>query len=204
MIGVINYGLGNSSSVISAFEEIGIESVLLDNPEQVNDNIKGLVIPGVGSFEEGMNKLDESGWKKWLISNGSSEIPVLGICLGMQLFFDSSEESPGTAGLGLIRGCIGALKPGKEPIPNMGWRRVSVDNDDNVLFRDIDTPKFYHVHSFGLKKINHNSVATIVFNSEIINVAVHFNRIFGIQFHPEKSLNQGLKILDNYYQFCNK
>lgn len=204
MIGIIDYGLGNSLAVVSAFEEIGVESVLLDSPKRLTSDIKGLVIPGVGSFKEGMNKLDKSGWKKWLISNGSQNIPVLGICLGMQLFFDSSEESPDVAGLGLIQGCIEMLKSGIEPIPNMGWRNVSTEKAKNTLFTGIENLSFYHVHSFGLIRTHHTPSATINFNDEIINVAVHSNQIFGVQFHPEKSLKQGLKILDNYYRFCNK
>tara|TARA_Y100001958_G_scaffold16248_1_gene9918 strand:+ start:8533 stop:9144 length:612 start_codon:yes stop_codon:yes gene_type:complete len=203
MIGVINYGLGNSLSVISAFEEIGIECILLDEPSKLLPSVIGLVIPGVGSFKEGINKLEESGWKDWLISNGSLNIPVLGICLGMQLLFESSEESPDVIGLGLIKGNVSRLNSGNEPVPNMGWRRISV-NKINELLLDIENNSFYHVHTFGVKNISRNSIASIFFNLEKINVVVQSNKLFGVQFHPEKSLKQGLKILDNFYKICRK
>ena len=203
MIAIVDYGLGNSLSVISAFEEIGIECILLDEPSKLLPSVIGLVIPGVGSFKEGINKLEESGWKDWLISNGSLNIPVLGICLGMQLLFESSEESPDVIGLGLIKGNVSRLNSGNEPVPNMGWRRISV-NKINELLLDIENNSFYHVHTFGVKNISRNSIASIFFNLEKINVVVQSNKLFGVQFHPEKSLKQGLKILDNFYKICRK
>lgn len=202
MIGIIDYGLGNAYSVQSAFSDIGVKSILLDVPNLLPVEIQGLVIPGVGNFGEGIVKLKKSGWFNFLKDNGTDGVPILGICLGMHMLFSSSEESPLDRGLDLISAEVTKLPQGQIRIPNMGWR--TLDNcSHSVLLKGLTNERFYHVHSYGVTDIGKKGDTKLKINNSEIIVSIRRGNVFGVQFHPEKSLKQGLVLLSNFYTYCN-
>ena len=201
MIGIIDYGLGNAHSVQSAFSEIGVKSILLDAPNKLSVEIQGLVIPGVGNFSVGIEKLKKSGWFNFLKDNGTDGVPILGICLGMQMLFSSSEESSLVRGLDLITAVVTKLPEGKIRIPNMGWRTLD-SSSDSVLLKGLSGEKFYHVHSYGVLDIGKKGDTKLKINNSEIIVSIRRGNVFGVQFHPEKSLKQGLVLLNKFYTYC--
>jgi imidazole glycerol-phosphate synthase subunit HisH len=201
VIGIVDYGLGNSLAVKQAYREIGVKAVLLKNPNDMVNGIKGLVIPGVGSFGEGVSMLKNSSWFEYLKNNGCSGMPILGICLGIQLLFKSSEEDPSIEGIGLISADVLKLPAGRARIPNMGWRIVK-NYGNSQLLNGLSGIKFYHVHSYGFIDNPKEGDSSITVNGLQVIVAVRSKNVFGVQFHPEKSLKQGLSLLRNYYTFC--
>lgn len=195
MIAIIDYGAGNLKNVAKAFEFLGIECVITDNAGIIERADK-LVLPGVGAFGEGMAKLTERGLDKVIKAAVLRGTPLLGICLGMQMLFDSSDEAPGVEGLGLLRGRIRRL-PRVEglKIPHMGWNDITCRGR---LFTGLDKPFVYFVHSYYLEADEKEVVSATTFYGAEIEVAVESGNIFGVQFHPEKSGSEGLKMLSNF------
>lgn len=199
MITVIDTGIGNLASVQRAFSIVGAQTCLSHDAHTLL-NSDGIVLPGVGAFRDGMDSLRQHDLIEPLREAARSGIPILGFCLGMQLLADSSEEFGEYEGLGIIPSRVVALKPGPgERVPNIGWCDVNV-RDGARLFHDVgEHASFYFVHSFYMECENPSHVAaTIRFGSKNVTVAIEHNNIFGLQCHPEKSQDEGLKVLEQF------
>lgn len=197
MIAIVDYGVGNLFSLKSSFEAIGAD-ITVTNDEKEIKNAEKLVLPGVGAFEDAAKKLRESGLDKVVISEAKKGKPLLGICLGMQLLLDKSYEFGEYEGLGLIPG---EIRPISEmisenlKIPQIGWNALKLKGEKAPIFKYIKDGDFvYFVHSYHGTNCEKNTIATTEYGAEL-TAAVSSGRIFGCQFHPEKSGKVGLSIL---------
>ena len=198
MIAILDYDAGNLRSVEKAFASIGKESVITRDRQEVRRAEK-LVLPGVGSFGAAMGQLKKYEIDRMLKEAVEEGKPVLGICLGLQLLFDGSEESEGIEGLRLLEGSI--LKIPKEEglkIPHIGWNSLTLKNNGR-LFRGVEgNPYVYFVHSYYLKAKDEGIVTTAAEYGVSIHASVECGNLFACQFHPEKSSSIGLQILSNF------
>lgn len=200
MIVVIDYGMGNIASILNMFKRIGYRDVLFSNdPKQIESATK-LLLPGVGAFDNGINSLKESGLIPLLNKRAlEHKIPVLGICLGMQLLTRRSEEGE-QRGLGWISADTRKFNFMDNPnlkIPHMGWNYITVKKESPLLTSSVRS-KYYFVHSYYVKCDNPNDViATCNYGFEFDCIIQHDN-IFGAQFHPEKSHKFGMELLYNF------
>lgn len=198
MIAIIDYDAGNIKSVQKAFEYVG-EDVLLTRDASKILSADKVVLPGVGSFGDAMQKLNEYdlvGVINEVIDKGT---PFLGICLGMQLLFERSEESPGVSGLGILKGEIVKI-PDKEgyKIPHIGWNSLALKNNASLFDGVEGEPYVYFVHSYYLKADDRDVVAATCDYTTTMDVSVEKDNIFGCQFHPEKSSDLGIEIIKNF------
>lgn len=198
MIAIIDYGAGNLQSVKKAFDFIGAESVITDNPEIINACDR-ILLPGVGSFGDAMDSMHKSGLVETVKQNALSGKPFLGICLGLQLLFEASEESPGVKGLGIFKGKIKKFSPDMGlKIPHIGWNSLEIKQKD-TLFKNVPENSYvYFVHSYYLHAEDEEDVATVTNYGIDFHSAVGKNNVFATQFHPEKSGDVGLQILKNF------
>jgi len=199
MIGVINYKAGNITSVCNALDSIGADHFVSNEILQL-DKAKKIIIPGVGEAHSAMTSLRELGLIDWL---QDVEVPFLGICLGMQVLFTRSDERDTTC-LGIIDGTIRRFITNetteKLKIPHMGWNSVEMRNK-SPLFADIPSGSyFYFVHSYYAPMVN-ETIATTEYGTHLSS-AVRKENFYGVQFHPEKSGNQGLQVLRNFIDLC--
>lgn len=199
MIALIDYGAGNLHSVINALEFIGChDTVITGDPEQLAQ-ADAAILPGVGSFGHAMDCLNQSGLVQPVKDFIASGKPFFGICLGLQMLFETSEESPGVPGLGIFQGEISRIPSGFEwKIPHMGWNSLSVKKDSALLDQLEPDPYVYFVHSYYLKAKDRNIVAAQTFYSVQIDAAIESGNVFATQFHPEKSGDIGLQMLRNF------
>ena len=198
MIAIIDYDAGNIRSVEKALQFLGQEAAVTREKDVILEAEK-VILPGVGAFGDAMEKLESSGLAQVVKKAASDNKPLLGICLGLQLLFESSDEMPGVKGLGILKGKILAI-PKKEgyKIPHMGWNSISVKKGSR-LFKDVpDNSYVYFVHSYYLKADNEEDVAASTEYITHIHAATEHGNIFACQFHPEKSGSTGLKILKNF------
>ena len=198
MISILDYDAGNIKSVEKALESLGEKTVITRDADVILASDK-VILPGVGSFGDAMGKLRAYGMDQVICEAAGRGIPFLGICLGLQLLFESSDESPGVAGLGLLPGRICRIpdKPGLK-IPHMGWNSLDV-KEGATLFKGLpDKPYVYFVHSYYLQARDEEDVAASTEYSVHIHASVEHGNIFACQFHPEKSSTAGLKILENF------
>ncbi len=200
MIAVIDYDAGNIKSVEKAVEFLGEKAVITRDRDIIMESDK-VILPGVGSFGDAMNKINEYGLKNVIYDVADSGKPFLGICLGLQLLFKTSEESPEATGLGLLDGKILRIPDAEGlKIPQIGWNSLDI-NPKARLFKDLpENPYVYFVHSYYLKADNPEDVAASTFYSTKIHASVEHGNIFACQFHPEKSSGVGLKILKNFLE----
>lgn len=198
MIAIIDYDAGNLKSVEKALRHLGKETVVTRDPQTILAADQA-ILPGVGAFGDAMGNLHRFGLVDVIHGFADSGKPFLGICLGQQLFFESSEESPGIKGLGLLPGKIRKLPGGTGlKIPHMGWNSLEI-MDGKRLFRDIDQGAYvYFVHSYYLEASDPAHVAAVTEYGTRIHAAVEHNNLFACQFHPEKSGETGLQILRNF------
>ncbi|MBQ2239121.1 MAG: imidazole glycerol phosphate synthase subunit HisH [Lachnospiraceae bacterium] len=198
MIAIIDYDAGNIKSVEKAMNYLGQEAVITRDRDVILASDK-VILPGVGAFGDAMEKIKEYHLTNVIYDVVEQKKPFLGICLGLQLLFESSEESKGVAGLGILKGDIVRI-PAKQglKIPHMGWNTIQV-KEDATLFRGISKDAYvYFVHSYYLKAKEIEDVAATTFYSTEIHAAVEHDQVFACQFHPEKSGTVGLKILENF------
>lgn len=195
MITIIDYGVGNLRSVEKAIQFLGYEAQVTDDLKII-ENAEKLILPGVGHFGESMEKLKSHGLDSLLKEVAQKNTPLLGICLGLQMLFDYSEESD-TAGLGILKGDIVKIPNTGLKIPQIGWN--SLDIKGGRLFNGIDDKSYvYFVHSYYLNSKDKNIVSATVDYGATLDVAVESGNIFATQFHPEKSGKIGLSILKNF------
>lgn len=198
MIAIIDYGAGNLQSVKKAFDFIGAESVITNDPQVILSADK-ILLPGVGSFGDAMDSMHKNGLVETVKECALSGKPFLGICLGLQLLFEESEESPGVKGLGIFKGKIKKFSSDMGlKIPHIGWNSLEIKQKD-TLFKDIPENAYvYFVHSYYLHAEDENDIATVTNYGIDFHSAVGKNNIFATQFHPEKSGDVGLQILRNF------
>jgi glutamine amidotransferase len=201
IVGVIDHGVGNYVSILNLLNKMGIDSTRVRSSTDINslnpDNDK-IIIPGVGSFDTGMSALKFLGIQQDLRDFSTEGGGVLGICLGMQLLFESSEEGF-EKGLGIFPGRLKRIEENVDHrVPHVGWHFV--DSDDDWLFSNIDKKRFYHNHSFALEAPSDFEIASIQYSKKYV-VAVRKGNTVGVQFHPEKSHSSGERIVSNFLNF---
>lgn len=198
MIGIIDYDAGNIKSVEKALHYLGEQTVVTRDPEILLRADK-VILPGVGSFGDAMENLHKYELVPVIKEIVNKNTPFLGICLGLQLLFESSDESPGVEGLGILKGKIVKIpsSPGLK-IPHMGWNSLHLQNNGR-LFKDIpDETYVYFVHSYYLQAEDPEIVKAVTDYSTCIHASVEQGNVFACQFHPEKSSRYGLKMLENF------
>ena len=200
MIAIIDYGAGNIKSVENAVKYLGHEAVLTRDPEVIL-SADHVILPGVGAFGDAMGRLKKYRMDKVLGEVVERKIPLLGICLGLQLLFDSSEESPGVEGLGILGGKILRIPDGEgRKVPQIGWNDLTYPNAGR-LFEGIDEGAYvYFVHSYYLRAEDPSIVTAQTQYGVSIDAAVESGNVFACQFHPEKSEAVGMKILRNFLE----
>lgn len=200
MISIIDYDAGNIKSVEKAFAYLGQEAVITRDRDMIIASDR-VVLPGVGNFGDAMNKIREYKLENVIYDVIDKGTPFLGICLGLQLLFQSSEESPDTTGLGILDGKIIRIPDNPElKIPQIGWNSLKI-NPKARLFKGLPENSYvYFVHSYYLKAEHEEDVAASTFYGVDIHASVERGNVFACQFHPEKSSEVGLKILKNFIE----
>lgn len=203
MLTIVDYGVGNLTSIKNMFKKIGYESCISSQKEVIADADK-LILPGVGSFDYGMQQLHESGLVNILTEKVlEKKIPLLGICLGVQLLTQSSEEGT-SKGLGWIKGktiAFDKMKLNGYKVPHMGWAEINNFNQSRLFTNMPENPRFYFVHSYHLTIDNESDIlATSNYRYEF-PVGIEHENILGVQFHPEKSHKFGMKLLENFIKY---
>lgn len=197
MIAIIDYDAGNIKSVEKAIQYLGEEVILTRNADEIL-SADGVILPGVGSFGDAMDKLNNYGLSEVLREVAKRQIPLMGICLGLQLMFESSEETPGVEGLGILKGKIVRLPDVGLKIPHIGWNNLKYPNKGR-LFKDVPEDSYvYFVHSYYLQAEDPSIVVATTDYAAVIHAAVEQGNVFATQFHPEKSSDMGLKMLKNF------
>ncbi len=198
MIAVIDYGAGNLQSVVKAFHYIGCNVCVTADKEELQ-SADAAVLPGVGAFGDSMNCLKNSNLVNPVLDFIDSGKPFLGICLGLQLLFQGSEESPGVSGLGVLDGTIRKIPSGEGlKIPHIGWNSLEIKKETGLFEGLESSPYVYFVHSYYLKAEKPEIVSAVTNYGVPIDAAVQRGNLFATQFHPEKSGRTGLQMLENF------
>ncbi len=200
MICIVDYGMGNLRSVEKAFAFLGQKAVVTSDPEIVL-SASGVVLPGVGAFGDAAKELAERGLTDPLRESIASGVPFLGICLGLQLLFAESEESPGTQGLGILPGRVVRF-PSRVKIPHMGWNDIRTLRPHPVLEGIKDGSYFYFVHSYYVVPEREEHRLTLTEYGDDFVSGVACDNLVAFQFHPEKSSGAGLRLLENFASMC--
>jgi imidazole glycerol-phosphate synthase subunit HisH len=197
---ILDYGMGNLRSVEKALEHVGVEAQIANDPASVR-GAAGLILPGVGAFPRAMERIRELGIDELLAERRGAGVPILGICLGLQLLFDSTTELGGATGLGLLPGDVAGLDAEGLKVPHIGWSPVTWARDSRLTEGiENDTP-FYFVHSFAPRPDAADLLGTAEYGTRFACAAEHED-VFGVQFHPEKSSGAGLRLLANFAGVC--
>lgn len=207
MIALIDYGVGNLYSVEKALSFVGGEVVLTSDAADLKRADK-LVLPGVGAFGDCMKNLEATGLIPTILEQVLMHKPLLGICVGLQILFERSEESPEVRGLGVFRGEVKKIRAGGLKVPHMGWNSIKIGRKDNLVKYGAsklmaglsDGNYFYFVHSYHAIPANENLITATTDYGENVTAAVELGSIFATQFHPEKSGDVGLQVLKNFVE----
>lgn len=205
MIGIIDYGMGNLGSVTNAFRFLELDAKIVTRKQEM-DSCRALLLPGVGAFGDCMAHLVEHDFVEPIEAWVGAGKPMMGICLGLQALFESSEESPGVPGLGIFPGAVKKFDlPAALKVPQIGWNRMAEVKPDCPMFKDIpDGSFFYLVHSFYVAPADESIVAGKTDYGIDYCSAVWKDNVFATQFHPEKSQEVGLKMLRNFWNWAEK
>lgn len=196
MIAIIDYGMGNLRSVQKGFERVGYDAGIVSRPEELSD-VSGLVLPGVGAFGDAMENLKRAGLVDAIVKSVSNGAPFLGICLGLQLLFAQSDELGVHRGLDILPGRVMRFPEGQR-VPQIGWNQIHVCRESPLLEGVPDGAFFYFVHSFYVDAEREvDVIATTDYEIDYCSIAGK-DRFFGVQFHPEKSQDAGLRVLKNF------
>lgn len=198
MIAIIDYDAGNIKSVEKALQYLGEETCVTRDPEEILSAEK-VILPGVGAFGDAMQKLHQYGLVEVIKEVVNRRKPLLGICLGLQLLFESSEESPGVEGLGILKGKIVRFpEDAGVKIPHVGWNSLQYPNSGRLFANVPENAFVYFVHSYYLKAEDPQIVTASAWYGTPIHASVEKDQVFACQFHPEKSSETGLRILKNF------
>lgn len=198
MISIIDYGAGNLSSVKKALDFLGAESEITQDSDKIL-SASHIILPGVGSFGDAMNSMAERGLVDVVKEAALGGKPFLGICLGLHLLFEGSDESPEIDGLGILKGKMVTIPRDRGlKVPHIGWNSVSLKQKDGIFSGIDDNSYFYFVHSYYLKDADEDVVAGVTEYGVPIECAVQRGNLCAVQFHPEKSSSAGLKLLKNF------
>jgi glutamine amidotransferase len=202
VIAVLDYGIGNLRSAEKALQHLGVDAALTTDPG-VARRATGVVLPGVGAFGRCMEQLRESGLEPVVHEAVEAGKPFLGICVGMQMLFDASEEAPGTKGLGILPGQVRRLTVTSERLPHMGWNTLTIRAGSKLFDGIADGSWLYFVHSYAPVPADEAvTVATTEYGGTVV-AAVEQGRVWATQFHPEKSAANGLRLLKNFAEACS-
>lgn len=202
MIGIIDYGMGNLHSVSKALERLNYDYFVSEKVDELK-KANGLILPGVGSFKDAMAILEQEGLKDFIIEWVNDGKPLFGICLGMQLLFEESEENGLTKGLSLLPGKVkrfsGVDKDGNAyKVPHMGWNRLNLLMPEHELLTDVDAGHVYFVHSYVVETADREVLVAVSEYDVEVPAVVGKKNVYGAQFHPEKSSSLGMTILRNF------
>jgi len=198
VIAVLDYGMGNLRSVEKALERVGAEAAVTNDHARVRE-ADGVILPGVGAFPKAMERIRELGLDGLVRERLASGVPTLGICLGLQLLFESSTELGGAEGLGLLEGRVDRLAADGLKLPQIGWNAVTWTLG-SPLVEGLPNPcAMYHVHTYAVRSEDVLGTATY---GEEFTTAVERGSVYGVQFHPEKSGPHGLRLLSNFTRIC--
>jgi imidazole glycerol-phosphate synthase subunit HisH len=201
-IAILDYGMGNLRSVEKALEHVGVTATISNDAGEVRA-ADGVILPGVGAFPRAMERIRELGLDELISERREEGVPILGICLGLQLLFDASTELGGANGLGLLEGPVGELEAEGLKVPHIGWEPVRWERESRLTDGIPSETPFYFVHSFAPRPRHDDLLGTAVYGARFACAADRDN-VFGVQFHPEKSSAAGLRLLSNFAGVCAK
>ena len=197
---ILDYGMGNLRSVEKALEHVGARAPIANDAESVR-SADGLILPGVGAFPKAMEGVRRLGLDELIEERRAVGVPILGICLGLQLLFDSSTELGGAEGLGLLPGEVAELEAPGLKVPHIGWSPVRWERESRLTEGIESETPFYLVHSFAPRAEAADLLGTAAYGARFA-VAAERDNVFGVQFHPEKSSAAGLRLLSNFAGIC--
>lgn len=200
-VAVIDHGTGNITSLVRALELGGADVQRLETPVGLED-ADALVLPGVGAFPVAMEAIERLGFDAAIKERVAGGTPLLGICLGMQMLFDSSEEMGGAEGLGLLAGRVSELQTEGQRLPHIGWSPLTWLVDGPLREGLSESSPMYHVHSFVANPTDDGDILATAEHGSTFATAVGRDRILGLQFHPEKSSVEGLRMVANFVRMC--
>ncbi len=201
-LAVLDYGMGNLRSVEKGFERVGAGCEVTADHDRIAQ-ADGVVLPGVGAFPKAMGRIGELGLDDALSDAAARGRPVLGICLGLQLLFESSTELGGAQGLGLLEGDVVEIPAGGRKVPHIGWAAVTWTRPSPLTAGLRPGEPFYFVHSYVVEPTGDELIGTASYGGEFACVAAR-DHIYGVQFHPEKSSSAGLRLLGNFVEICRE
>jgi len=201
-IAILDYGMGNLRSVEKALERVAAEAEITADRERA-EAADGIILPGVGAFPRAMEQVREVGLDELVAGRIEAGVPVLGICLGMQLLFESSAENEGATGLSLLEGLVGPLEANGYKVPHIGWSPVRWEHGSRLTESLGEETPFYFVHSFAPRPASEADVLGTAAYGERFACAVERPPLYGVQFHPEKSSSAGLRLLGNFVSICS-
>jgi glutamine amidotransferase len=199
---ILDYGMGNLRSVEKALEHVGVIATISDDATEVRA-ADGVILPGVGAFPRAMERIRERGLDELIRERRDAGVPILGICLGLQLLFDSTTELGGSAGLGLLEGEVGELDAEGLKVPHIGWSPLRWERPSRLAEGIESETPFYFVHSFVPRPAPEQLLGSAAYGARFACAAESGN-VFGVQFHPEKSSAAGLRLLSNFAGVCAK
>jgi glutamine amidotransferase len=198
---ILDYGMGNLRSVEKALEHVGATATISSDAETVR-KADGVILPGVGAFPKAMERVRELGLDELIAERRGSGVPILGICLGLQLLFDSTTELGGARGTGLLSGGVAELRADGLKVPHIGWSPVRWEKESRLTEGIESETPFYFVHSFAPSPDSDDLLGSAAYGARFACAAERDN-VFGVQFHPEKSSAAGLRLLSNFAGVCS-